>query len=631
MMKILKQVEEVVKNALPSKAEITKIEMEGPEIAIYTRNPRTFFENENYVAKIAFELKKRINVRTDKSLLIGEEEAKQKIMGIIPQDAGIKEITFEAPFCEATIEAIKPGLVIGKGGETSKRIILETGWTPNIIRAPTQDSEILRGIRHHLHKYAAERKKILQETAERIYKEINKSNNDWVRLVALGGFRQVGRSAMLVETPHTKVLMDCGIDVASPDQAYPYLDALHLPLNELDAVIVSHAHMDHSGFVPYLFKCGYRGPVYCTAPTRDLMALLHFDYIDVIVKEGKEPVYSEKDVKETVKYCIPREYREVTDIAPDVRLTLHNAAHILGSASVHLHIGEGGHNLVYSGDLKFGFTRLFNNVDIKYPRLETLIIESTYGGKDCIQPDRQQAEDMLLQVIKETIQRDGNVLIPVFSVGRSQEIMLVLENFYKKGLLDAKCYVDGMTREASAIHTAYPEYLRKGVQRRVLQNDSPFSAEIFATANGKTRDEVVAEKGAIIVTSSGMLTGGPSVEYLYKMAENPNNCLIFVGYQGEGSLGRKIQSGVRAIPISDKNGKTRALNIVMRIETVEGFSGHSDRNQLVNYVRCLNPKPKRVLVNHGEKSNAVDFSRYISSKMGISASAPRNLDAVRLK
>ncbi|MAG21902.1 MAG: beta-CASP ribonuclease aCPSF1 [Candidatus Diapherotrites archaeon] len=630
-MKILKEIKDFVGETLPSKAEITKIEMEGPEVAIYTKNPATFFENENYVAKIAFELKKRINIRTDKSLLIDQAEAKEKIMKLVPEDAGIKDISFEKAFSEVTIEAVKPGLVIGKGGGTSKSIILETGWTPNIVRAPTQNSEILRGIRHHLHRYADERKKILQDTAKKIYADAETNGNDWVRMVALGGFRQVGRSSILVETPSTKVLIDCGINVASNEKPYPYLDALHFPLNELDAVIVSHAHMDHGGFVPYLFKSGYRGPVYCTAPTRDLMALLHFDYIDVLGKERKEPAYNESDVKEVIKYCIPRNYREVTDIAPDMRLTLHNAAHILGSSSVHLHIGKGAHNLVYTGDMKFGFTRLFNNVDIKYPRLETLILESTYGGRDCIQPDRQDAEERLLRVIKETIQRDGNILIPVFAVGRGQEIMLVLENFYKKGLLDAKCYVDGMTREASAIHTAYPEYLRKGVQRRVLQNDSPFNAEIFELATSKTRDEIAEEKGVIIIASSGMLTGGTSVAYLHKLAESPDNALIFVGYQGEGSLGRKIQSGIKSIPVTDAKGRTRAMQMALRVETIEGFSGHSDRNQLVSYIRNLKPKPKRVLIGHGEKSNALDLSRYISSKMGINATALRNLDAARLR
>ncbi len=630
-MKILEHIKEVVDKTVPNKGEISKIEMEGPEIAIYTKNPATFFEHENYVAKIAFELKKRINIRTDKSLLIDPTEAKTKIEQIIPEDAGIKEVYFETAFSSVTIEAIKPGLVIGKGGETSKKIILETGWTPNIIRAPTQESEILRGIRSHQHRHADERKKFLKETAKKIYEDIELKQKDWARIEALGGFRQVGRSCILVETPHTKVLMDCGINIASKEDPFPMLETLRCPMSDIDAVIVSHAHLDHSGFVPYLFRTGYRGPVYCTAPTRDLMTLLQFDYIDILTKEGRDAVYSEKDVKEMITHCIPREYREVTDIAPDVRLTLHNASHILGSSSVHLHLGEGGHNLVYSGDMKFGFTRLFNNIDIKYPRLETLILESTYGGKDSIQPDRQDAEDRLLRVLKETLERDGNVLIPVFAVGRGQEIMLVLENFYKNGLLDAKCYVDGMTREASAIHTAYPEYLRKGVQRRVLQNDSPFSAEIFEDANSKSRDELAKEKGVIFIASSGMLTGGPSLGYFHRLSEDPNNCLVFVGYQGEGSLGRKIQGGLTATPVTDKKGKTRALNVNMRIETIEGFSGHSDRNQLVNYVRMLKPKPKRILIDHGDKANATELARFLSSRMGISSSAPRNLDGIRLR
>ncbi len=628
---LIKGLKESVLASLPEETKIASVDFEGPEVAIYTRNPKAFFENENYVAKLAFDLKKRVNIRCDKSLLLEEDKAKDAIMRIVPPDAQITEILFNTAFNQVTIESIKPGLVIGKGGETSKKIIMETGWTPEILRAPTAPSEILRGIRQFLHKHSAERKKILQETAEKIYREFTPPQNQWIRLTGLGGFRQVGRSCVFVETNDTKVIGDCGINVASKDEPYPYLDAIRFPMNELDAVIVTHAHLDHSGFVPYLYKMGYRGPTYCTLPTRDLMCLLGFDYIDVLTKEGKEPPYGERDVKEMVKHCIPRDFREVTDIAPDMRMTLHNAAHILGSSSVHLHIGDGAHNLVYSGDIKYGFTRLFDVLDIKYPRLETLIVEATYGGKENAMPERQDSEERLLKIVNDTIAQGGNVLIPVFAVGRAQEMMLVLENFYRQGMLKAKCYIDGMTKEASAIHTAYPEHMKSNVQRRILTNDSPFTSNLFQIASHENRDAILAERGAIIMASSGMLTGGPSLDYFYRMAEDPTSTLVFVGWQGEGSLGRKLQSGIKSIPIPAGNGKTRELKINMRIEVAEGFSGHSDKIQLINYIRSLKPKPKRIFANHGDKNSTIEFSRYVTSRLKIHCSAIRNLDSVRLK
>jgi KH/beta-lactamase-domain protein len=625
----IEEIKEAVKKAIPESAQVTKIEIEGPEIAIYTQNPKAFFENENLVAKAAFELKKMLNVRTDKSLLTEHDRAREAIEKIVPQEAGVTEIEFEDSFSEVVIEALKPGLVIGKEGSTSKQIILETGWTPKIIRAPTQKSDILRGIRHHLHSYHKERKQILKKVAERIYRDVPEAKTPWMRLMFLGGAKEVGRSCILAETNETKVLMDCGINVASYHDPYPMLEGLHFPPSELDAVIITHAHLDHSGFLPYLYKSGYEGPVYCTEPTRDLMALLQFDYIDVLVKEGKEPPYTERDVKEMIKYCIPRDYRKVTDIAPDMRLTLYNASHILGSASAHLHIGEGAHNLVYTGDIKFGFTRLFDAVDSHYPRLESLIIESTYGGNNDIMPNRQASEDRLLQVLQETILQNGCVLIPVFAVGRAQEIMLVLENFYRRNVLNFKCYVDGMTLEASSIHTAYPEHLREGVRRRILQNDSPFTSEIFKEVKDMDREQIIKDGGSIIIASSGMMTGGPSVEYFKAMAEDPKNTLVFVGYQGEGSLGRKLQNGVPSIPIT-VNGRTKALNLNLRVENIEGFSGHSDRVQLTNYIKRLKPKPKRVIVQHGDREKVAAFSLFLNRKMKIKASSPQNLDAIRL-
>ncbi|MEM4598697.1 MAG: beta-CASP ribonuclease aCPSF1 [Candidatus Diapherotrites archaeon] len=623
------ELKDSIKNLVPPEAGLSKIELEGPEVTIYTKKPEAFFENEALVAKIASELKKRVNIRVDKTMLKDPAEAKDIILEIIPKEAEVKDIKFSEYFGEVLIEAIKPGLVIGKGGATSKEIIMKTGWTPHIYRAPTSKSETLKGIRHHLHRYQKERKAILAKIAEKIYSE-PRSNNTWSRVVCLGGFREVGRSCILFEKNETKILLDCGINVGSSKEQFPYLDALNFPLNEIDAVVVTHAHMDHAGFVPYLYRNGYEGPVYCTEPTRDLMTLLQFDYIDVVVKEGSDPAYTEQDVKTMLKHCIVREYNEVTDIAPEIRLTLHNAAHILGSASAHLHVGMGEHNLLYTGDIKYGFTRLFDVMETKYPRLETLIIESTYGDKLDIQPSREASESTLIKIINETIEKGGNVLIPVFAVGRGQEIMLVIENYYKRGEFKGKCYIDGMTAEANAIFTAYPEYMRESLRRRILQNDSPFTSEIFETVKDNERNDIINNGGSVIIASSGMLTGGPSLEYLKALAEEQKNTLIFVGYQAEGTLGRKIQNGANVIPVASKNDKTKALKINMRVETIEGFSGHCDRNQLIAYIKSLKPPAKQVIVNHGEKQKAVNFANFISTRLGIRATALQNLDAKRL-
>ncbi len=630
-IKILQEINEKIKEILPASCEVTKVEMEGPEVVIYTKNPKAFFGAENWVSKTAFELKKRVNIRTDKSMLMGVEQAKKLILEMIPKEAEVKDIYFEEPFSEVVIEAIKKGLVIGKGGELSKNIVIETGWTPRIMRAPTTESKTLSGIRKHLYRHADERKKFLLSAAEKIYAEPGNSPHKWIRLTALGGFREVGRSCSLLETENTKILLDAGVSFSDIDP-YPYIDALGYPLSEIDAIVISHAHSDHNVLVPYLYKLGFSGPVYSTEPTRDLMTLIQFDYIKVNLANGKEVPFTEQDVKDALLHTVPREYREVTDIAPDMRLTFHNAAHILGSASVHLNIGEGAHNFVYSADIKYGMTRLFDNIDIRYPRIETLMIESTYGSQDAVQTPREEAEQKLLEIIQETNQYGGNILIPVFGVGRGQEICMVIENFYKKGLITDKnkIYVDGMVKEASAIHTAYPEYLRKSLERRILTNDSPFDMPIFEEAKRENRDKMIEAGGAIIIATSGMMNGGPVIDYFHKMAENPSNTLVFVGYLAEGTLGRRLQQGLKSMPISD-NGKTKKLDIKMRIETIDGFSGHSDYNQLMNYVGSLKPKPKRIIVNHGDPQRSVELSKAIAKRFGITSTAIRTLDAVRLR
>ncbi|MFA6531142.1 MAG: beta-CASP ribonuclease aCPSF1, partial [Candidatus Micrarchaeia archaeon] len=402
---------------------------------------------------------------------------------------------------------------------------------------------------------------------------------------------------------------------------------------QIDAVVISHGHIDHMGFLPYLFAYGYDGPVYCTPPTRDIMVLLQQDYINLAKKSfGADPPYSKKDIQTELKHTIPVDYGEVVDITPEIKMTLYNAGHILGSAMVHLHVGEGLHNMVYTGDMKFGFTKLFEPANTVFPRVESIFIESTYGARQDVMPNRMEIEQSLINVIKETIAKRGKVLIPVFAVGRSQEILLVLEEHFRRNPdFNVPVYIDGMVFEASAIHTAYPEYMREQVHRRILSDISPFESPMIKVAKGTDKETIVNGEPAIILAPSGMLSGGPSYEYLKLMAGDPNNTMIFVGYQSALSLGSKIQRGLKEIPITGDDGKTKILNIAMRVETVEGFSGHSDRSQLIAFLKNLRPSPERVFTMHGDWGKTEEFAKSASMMLHKEGRALSDLEAVRLR
>lgn len=620
---------------MPQTSLITKVDFEGPEVVLYSKNPAVLTANGELVKELVRSIKKRVVVRPDASVLLTEEEAEGKVKEIVPEEAGISEIRFDHNFGEVLIESAKPGLVIGKSGKTLNDIRLAVGWVPKVRRTPPISSKIVKSIRHLLLKSSDERKEILRKVGKKIHRTPLARGSPWVRLSALGGFKEVGRSSLYLHTQESKVLIDCGINVAAGDSngGFPYLNIPEFNLQELDAVVVSHAHLDHSGFVPYLFYMGYEGPVYCTPPTRDLMFLLQWDYLDVIDREGRSLPYDRKVIKKVVKHVIPLEYGEVTGIAPDVRLTLHNAGHILGSSITHFHIGDGLYNLAYTGDLRFEKSRLFEPANVRFPRLETLIMESTYGGSKDLQPGRREAEAQLIDIINSTTNRGGKVLVPVFAVGRAQELMVALEEHMRKGAItEVPIYLDGMIWEATGIHTTYPEYLNRDLRDQIFHRGrNPFLSEVFEKVTGTSmRKEVIDGEPSVVLATSGMLAGGPAMEYLKNFAESEKNSIIFVGYQSEGSLGRRIQKGWNEIPITE-NGKTRGVPIKMSVHTVEGFSGHSDRNQLMNYIRRLNPKPERIVTCHGESSKGIELASAIYKTFKIETRAPPNLEAIRLK
>lgn len=618
-----------------SKTDISDAAFEGANIVLYTKKRDFFLNGQGTIREVVNLIKKRIELRPDPTILLDQEEAEQRIRSILGKEASITQIFFERERSIVTIEVEKPGAAIGKKGENLQKIKEETLWVPIIKRTPAIRSEIIEGIRAVLYENSEYRRKFLHKTGERIYNGwLRQKKEEWIRITYLGAARQVGRSALLLQTPESRVLLDCGLDPANGNNPYPFLEAPEFRINELDAVIISHAHLDHSGFLPYLFKFGYRGPVYCTAPTRDIMALLQLDTVKIARNEGQEPIYTSDEIKEVVKHTIVLDYEEVTDITPDVRMTLHNSGHILGSAMVHLHIGNGLHNILYTADLKYAKTKLLSPASTTFPRLETLMIEATYGGRDNVLPPYKEQDEYLVKLITETIERGGKVLIPTLGSGRGQEIIVMLEELIRKGRVkeDIPIYIDGMVWDITAIYTAYPEFLNSTVRSQIFHKDNnPFLApNIKRVGSQKERKELIEEEGpCIILATSGMLVGGPSVHYLRELAENPKNTLIFSCYQAEGSLGKMIRDGLKEINFREGN-KMHTVPIKMDVAKIE-ISGHSDRRELMNFMKRLTPKPRKVLVNHGEQSRCLDLARSIHQQFRIETLAPRNLDAIRVR
>jgi len=625
----LKEIKEKVVKSLPSKVKVKDVEFEGPFLVVYVKNPQEI-ANVDIVKKLAKDLRKRIIIRADPKSLKPKEEAKELIMKIVPKDAQITNIFFDEENCEVIIEAEKPGVVIGKGGATFREILKETGWSPRVIRTPPIKSKTIDSIRSYLLSVREERKEILRKIGERIHRPLLYADK-WVRVTFLGGAREVGRSCYLLQTPNSKILIECGINVSGIQPPYLYIPEIQ-PLDSIDAVVITHAHLDHCGLVPILYKYGYDGPIYLTPPTRDLMVLLQLDFIEVAGREGSSIPYESKWIRTALKHCITLDYGVVTDITPDVRLTFYNAGHILGSAIAHFHIGEGLYNIAFTGDFKFERTRLFDKAETNFPRLEALIMEATYGGSQDFQPSRKEAEENLIRIVNETIQKGGKVLIPAFAVGRSQEVMIVLEEAIRnKKIEDVPVYIDGMIYEATAIHTAYPEYLNAHLRDLIFhQGINPFISENFVRVDSPSkRQEVIdSSEPSIIISTSGMLNGGPVMEYFRALAGDEKNTLIFVGYQAEGTLGRRIQKGWKEVPFT-VDGRREVVKVNMRIETVDGFSGHSDRRQLMNYIRALSCKPEKVITVHGDEGKCIDLASSIYKTYKIETRAPMNLETIR--
>ena len=607
----------VILQSLPQEASLTKIEYEGPCIALYSRNPSYLLHNNQLVLNMVNSIKKRIVIRTDESLRRSQDEARKIIAESVPRDAGLVSTFFDAALGEAVIFARKPNTFLHDGEDLylSEKI----GWRVKIRKAP-QNMLPIETLYNLLSETVSQRTKFYREVGDKIFRS-RLTQQAEASLLTLGGFAEIGRSCMLLETRESKIILDCGLNSSAKDSlaAIPRFDIAGISMEDIDAVVLSHAHLDHTGFLPALFKYGYRGPVYCTEPTLLLMSILQRDYLK---HSGKDALYSEQDINSAVARTITLMHGIVTDISPDVKLVLSNSGHIIGSTSIHLNIGNGEHNLVYTSDMKFGKTLTLENASWNFPRVETMIIESTYGGKEDIMCPREQAENDLAATVERTVAVGGHILLPVPAVGISQDLIILLDRLRKAGRFQASVFVEKIISEATVVYETYPEFLSKDLGKCVLESEMNQFGSEFSIVESKT---LQPSEPKVVLAPSSMLIGGPSVGYLKQIASDPKSAIVILSYQSLDTPGRALLDGAKQIEVQ---GQT--LDIQCQVKRIDGLGSHSDYNQLMAYVLRLRPKLRRILVNHGERQKAQNLASMINKQFRIQTQHPLVQEAIKL-
>lgn len=414
-----------------------------------------------------------------------------------------------------------------------------------------------------------------------------------MKLTFYGGASEVGRLCLVLEENEKNLMLDCGIKLGQKTE-FPQISDEEL--SKIQNIVISHAHMDHSGYLPHLHSKKLNPHIYMTKPTRDLIGVLLADYQRIHAQKEEKRLFSSKDVDGVLKSAKVVEYFEKFNAGFDI--TFFPAGHVLGSAITL--IEHANHRIIFSGDICMRKTRVLDPC-YKNVEADTLIVENTYGGKDDLIPSYKESYAKIIQIINQTLDRGGHVIIPSFAVGRAQEILLALDDYMRSGALKpTKIYIEGMIGKAMKIYRHNAYYANDDIKKRILMSDDdPFQSPNFHKSRSKTREDVLSEP-SIIVTTSGMLSGGPVLYYLEKLAHDPKNSIIFVGYQAEGTLGRKISSGEKEVEF-EIDGQVKTLNVRMQVESVR-LSGHADYNELIHFIKSIKGL-KRIFLMHGEKED----------------------------
>lgn len=454
----------------------------------------------------------------------------------------------------------------------------------------------------------------------------------------LGAAKMVTGSNYLIKMDKYKILVDCGMFQGNNEKEEMNFKKFAFDPTTIDYLILTHAHIDHSGRIPKLVKDGFRGKILCTKSTYDLCKIMLIDSAKIqesdVMWENKkrqrrgqklsEPLYTMKDAEDSLKYFEPYFYNQNIIVNDDINLKFRDAGHILGSSILELWVTEDGetNKIVFSGDLGMPGRPIIRDPEF-IDDADYLILESTYG--DTNHESYSSSTEKLIEIINNTVVKNGTVLIPSFAVGRTQELIYELNKYYEynkdvEEYMKVPIYIDSpMAVNATEVFEMNSNSFNDEARELILSGDNPFNFQNLRYIRSQEESMALNKSNypKVIISASGMATAGRIRHHLKHNLWDPNNSLIFVGYQAEGTLGRILLDGVKKVKLLGEE-----IEVNLNIYDLEGFSAHADQKTLLNFIDKFKRKPKKIFLVHGEEGPANVLSAIIKERFNIDVIIP---------
>lgn len=468
-----------------------------------------------------------------------------------------------------------------------------------------------------------------------------------MKLTFYGSAKEVTGSNMILEAAEKRIMIDCGMFQGSSATKAKNFDGFKYDVKDIDYVLLTHSHIDHSGRIPLLYKKGYTGSVICTKATKDLCDIMLLDSANIQESDTEyknhkrqragleplEPLYTTDDANNALKHFVAVQYHDLIKLDDNITVKFSDSGHMLGSSSITVYVNENDKTTVvaFTSDLGKPNTPIINDPQV-IQECDYLIMESTYGNKR--HAVKEHPEELMFEIIEDTILKGGTVIIPSFSVGRTQEMIYAFNKniaLKKKFSIFNKIpvYVDSpLSTSATEVFMKNTQFFDDEAKQYILKGDNPldFPNLIFTKSVEESKMLNRDDSPKIIISSSGMCDAGRIRHHLKHNLYKEKTTVLFVGYQANGSLGRILADGAKSVKILGDTIDVRA-----RIEMIDGFSGHADMDDLDNYLSQIKSKPEKIFLVHGEDEQLYPFASRISNTFGIDAVIPDNYSVYELQ